>query len=660
MRMRSVRSLALFGLVAILALGCPRRSSRGRERGATAAAAPRLIVLGFDGVDPRWLERYAAEGHLPTLARLMRGHGGQAFRRLASTIPPQSPVAWASFATGTDPGEHGIFDFIRPMRVADGPSPVVPIQGTTTFEQPDDGPPVTTTYRNGIPFWKTLADDGVPVVAINVPYSFPPDPMRHGRMLSGLGVPDLLGINSLFTLATSAPPPESQRSPGGGRIVPLVIESGVASLALEGPRQSARAERPSVASLRFEVRADGSVEAAVEGRTVPLEPRVYSELLELTFREGDFAVKGLVRLLLLSSAPELRVFVTPISVHPREPWFPISHPNGFADDVADGLGHLYKTVGWDHDTSALTAEVVDDEHFLADMDRIETDRREMLLDALARDDFRLLAWVSTAPDRASHMFYRLIDPEHPRYDAALAARHGDAIRHEYERMDETVRLVLAALRPTDTLLVLSDHGFHDYRRGLEVNRFLVQQGYMKLREGVTVGRDFLADVDWSETRAYALGTGQIYLNLEGRERDGIVAPSDAGRVLGELRAKLLALRDEERGGATVVSHVYLADEVYMGRQRALAPDLQLGFAEYYRTSWDTILGAAPEPLFSDNTRKWSGDHSASAVEDTPGILLSNRPLVGSPRIVDLAPTALAFFGRRSPAHYVGRSVLAAP
>lgn len=656
------RAWPLLVLGVVLLVGaCGGRSSDRRDAGTRAARATgRLIVLGFDGVDPRWLDRWVSEGKLPTLARLVAAHDGRAYRRLGSTIPPQSPVAWASFATGTHPGEHGIFDFIRPSRLTEGPFPVQPMQGTNTFEQPDQGPPTTSSFRHGIPFWKTIADEGTPTVAINVPYSFPPDPMRHGRMLSGLGVPDLLGINSLFTYGTSAPPPEDRRSPGGGRIVPITMRGDAGELVIEGPKPSDAAPARTRVTLELTRRADGKVDARVGSRTLVLEPRTFSDFVELDFVEGDFRARGIVRLLLLESAPELRVFITPISVHPREPWFPISYPDDFAATLADDLGHLYKTVGWDHDTSSLNAEVLDDELFLRDMDAIERDRREMLLDAIRRDDFRMLVWVSTATDRVAHMFYRLIDPEHPRYDAALAARHGNAIENEYRRMDETLAQVVPLLRPDDTLLILSDHGFHDYRRGLHVNQWLSQNGYLAFREGRTDGRDFLVDVDWSRTQAYALGTGQIYLNLQGRERDGIVSPSEARAVIERIGNGLRALRDAERADAVVVSHVYYGHEVYRGRRNADAPDLQIGFAENYRTSWESILGAAPAGLFADNDRKWSGDHSASAAEDTPGILISNRPLVEHPHIVDLAPTAVAYFGLPVPRHYAGSSVLAAP
>lgn len=368
-----------------------------------------------------------------------------------------------------------------------------------------------------------------------------------------------------------------------------------------------------------------------------------------------------MRFVLLEASPDVRLFVTPISIHPREPYTAVGYPNRpndrFSAALADAIGSLYKTVGWDHDTSALTAEVIDDELFLRDMDAIERHRRAMLDQMLARDDWQMLVWVSTATDRVAHMFYRLIDPEHPRYDAELAPRFGDAIEREYRRMDETVGHVVASLRPDDTLLILSDHGFHNYRRGLHVNQWLRQQGLLTLQDGAeTAAQELLMTVNWAETKAYALGTGQIYLNRRGRERDGVVSDEQAPAIAQQIRDGLVALRDTERGNAEVVRAVYLGSEVFTGGRNRDAPDLQIAFAENYRTSWETILGGVPAGLFADNTKKWSGDHAASDVRETPGILVSNRPLRDDVGIVDLAPTAIAHFARTMPSAYTGRAI----
>lgn len=663
----------LIGLSAslCLALGCSDKSQQGTPaapaqqelKGESARGekptqpAGRVVILGFDGVDPRWLETWSKEGKLPSIKKLMDQHAGRGYHTLGSTNPPQSPVAWTTFATGTLPGDHGIFDFIaRSQNPSTKGLPVTLKVATTSFEVPASGPPVARNLRTGVPFWQLLGNDGVKVVALNVPYSFPPDPMREGRMLSGLGVPDLRETNSTFTYVGSEVTDEQRaHPPGGGVMIKLAMSGGVGRFALEGPSvPGGKGERM---SLPVEVRKGdkGAMDISVSGKTYSVPLQSFSDFIEVEFAHGSAHVRGLLRLLPLEQGKRTRLFITPISFDPRDPYSPISHPRAFSGQLAQQLGHLYKTVGWDHDTSALNAEVIEEDAFLTDMDDIEKDRSLMLQKQLAQNDFDLLIWVSTATDRVAHMFYRLTDPGHPRYDAALAKRYGDAILKEYQRMDRTVGEVLSQLKPDDTLLVISDHGFHSYRRGLHVNQWLRSQGLLALRNGATsADREFLIDVDWSKTKAYAVGTGQIYFNLKGRERDGIVTQDEVKALTAQIHDGLTALRDKERGDAVVVRNVYPGD-IFKGRRAADAPDLQMGFAENYRTSWETILGGIPSGLFADNEKKWSGDHAASDVAETSGVVLANRPITKpDPHIADIAPTAHALFHKQSPSQYVGK------
>lgn len=662
-RLSPSRLIAIACALAIAGCGGDKPKAKPAELAARKPQG-RLIMLGFDGVDPDWLDRYIQEGKLPTLARMTRSQAGaRTYAPLRSTNPPQSPVAWASFATGTEPGDHGIFDFIGRSLPRAGALRVVPRVATTSFEPQEVGPPVAKNLRTGEPFWQRLGNAGVRVVALNVPYSFPPDPMREGRMLSGLGVPDLRETNSTFTyVGTDVTAEQAKKPPGGGVLVPLTIADGRGRFALEGPSiPGGDGKRMSVdAELTVDAKG-GTGKLSFGSVSVELRTEAMSDWFELDFTHGGHTIRGLGRALLLEAGAQTRLFITPLSMHPRAPYSPFTYPRAFGAQLADEVG-LYKTVGWDHDTSALNAEVVDDGVFLADMDSIEAQRRKMLLDRLDKPDWDLLIWVSTATDRVAHMFYRLIDPEHPRYDAALAARYGNAIEAEYQRMDATVAAVLEKLRPDDTLLILSDHGFHGYRRGLHVNQWLRQQGLLALN-GDAAGspREFLFDVDWARTKAYALGTGQVYLNKAGRERDGIVHEAEAQEVLEQIKSGLLALRDKERGDAQVVAQVYVGRDVFQGGRGADAPDLQIAFAESYRTSWETILGGVPAELFADNTKKWSGDHAASDVADTDGILISNRPITAErPAIVDFAPTALAHFGLKPMSEHVGQPLLTKP
>jgi len=311
-----------------------------------------------------------------------------------------------------------------------------------------------------------------------------------------------------------------------------------------------------------------------------------------------------------------------------------------------------KTLGWWHDTWALNEEKIDEGVFLEDTFRTMDKLAEITLDELRNDPPSLLVSVFLATDHISHMFYRLMDPEHPRYDPELAAQYGDAIEQSYIRMDRIVGDVLAAMKPDGTLLIVSDHGFHSWRKGFNTNTWLVQNGYMALKkpgaeektynlENLFGQGSFFPNVDWSRTRAYALGLGQIYLNLRGREKFGIVDRGpESDKLLEEIRQGLLAVKDPDTQ-KPVIQNVYLGREIFHGPRMAEAPDLQVDFFSGYRTSWQTSLGAIPSGVVVANMKKWSGDHCASDPSDTQGIFFSNRPVSSSdPSILDIAPTVL--------------------
>jgi predicted AlkP superfamily phosphohydrolase/phosphomutase len=628
--------------------------------------ARRLVILGFDGVDPRLVTRWMDEGKLPNLRTLsLRGD----FRPLASTIPPQSPVAWTSFATGTGPGSHAIFDFVER-----DPQTYLPDVGTGGVLPPhflwdviETAGAEGYTRRHGVPFWQRAAEHGARVVVLRVPYAFPPDAVPGGRMLSGLGVPDLLGTNSTFIyLASDLGPGRTQPDPGGGRLVPIMLAGDEAEVEVAGPPDPRGGGRPAL-RLRVGLRRDPKADAVTvrfAGREEQVRRGGWSSWFAFRlpviapFGLPVVAIDGLCRFHVVSLDP-LRVYTSPLNYAPGGPFAPISAPQGYAGELARALGP-YKTVGWSEDTSALNAERIDEQAFLEDLFRTMDEVRASTLHELRRPDWELLVSVFTQTDRVSHMFYRLLDPAHPRYDAGLAARYGDAVLRVYERMDAIVGEVLAGLGPESVLLIVSDHGFHSYRRGLNVNTWLRDHGY--LAQGPVPpgkeGEDFFPGIDWSRTRAYALGTGQIYVNLRGREGRGTVAPGAEYDALLDAIARELEAEIDPATGERCVQKVYKGPQVFAGAPPERMPDLQIAFRDGYRTSWRTPLGGIPKELFEPNLRKWSGDHAASDAADTPGVILASRRLApGDPAITDLAPTALDYLGVPVPPEMEGHRLL---
>jgi predicted AlkP superfamily phosphohydrolase/phosphomutase len=266
------------------------------------------------------------------------------------------------------------------------------------------------------------------------------------------------------------------------------------------------------------------------------------------------------------------------------------------------------------------------------------------------------------------MFWRFMDPAHPRYDPALASEYGNAIERTYEKMDAVVGKVMEAMKPGATLIIVSDHGFHSWRKGFNTNTWLVENGFMTLKnpdagekqynlDNLFGQGSFFPNTDWNRTQAYALGLGQIYLNLRGREKYGIVNPGpEADRILRDLRDKLLAVEDPD-DHVRVIENVYFGKDIFHGGRSGEAPDLQTGFRDGYRTSWQTSLGAIPPGIIVANMKKWSGDHCASDPGDTQGIFFSNRQFPAQPSILDVSPTVLKLLGVAPPARLDGSALV---
>jgi len=609
------------------------------------------VVIGLDGLDPRITDRLMARGALPNLARLRQSGG---YGPVSTTYPAQTPVAWSTFATGTNPGGHGIFDFLRR-----DPTSYQPDLALNRYEQRSAFlPPHAVNLRGGTPVWELLGDRGVPAVVLRCPCTYPPDRLK-GRLLSGMGVPDLrggLGTSTLFTEVADKLPGESEQ------VVPLRRDlDGGFTTRLLGPRNPKKGE-DAVFELRFQRPAPGSsavvLSAGEPARlTVPLGG--WSEWLKVSFKLGRLqSVRGAVRFHLLGSDP-FELYASPVNFDPRVPMFPISAPWDYAGELERRIGS-YHTTGMAEDHGGLMNERLDEDAFLAQCETVMGEREAMLDLELERLREGLLYCLFDTPDRIQHMFWRFGEPGHP----ANADRPGRAemravIEDHYRRCDAVVGRALERADAETLFVVLSDHGFASFQRGLHVNTWLLDQGYLALKPGLEPGPaagDLLQGIDWERTTAYAVGLGSVYLNVAGREGQGTVDPSRAVAVGAEIAARLRGLVDPVRG-TVAVRDVKQRHEIWTGPFAAESPDLLLLFANGYRVSWGTGLGAVPRGWFEDNVRKWSGDHIIDPPL-VPGVLFMNRPFsTENPRLLDLAPTILSALGAPPGEHMEGESLL---
>jgi predicted AlkP superfamily phosphohydrolase/phosphomutase len=614
---------------------------------AEEGGRPRVVVLGFDGMDPRIAEKLLEEGRMPNFQRLAdKG----TFSRLETGIPPQSPVAWSNFITGCNPGGHGIYDFMGRE-----PDTYLPFLSTTVTEEPDKTIkigkwviPLTSgkvyLLRGGTAFWEVLEEHDIPSVTLRLPSNFPPSG-KKSRNLSGMGTPDILGTYGTFSFFTTKPYVITDMT--GGRVYIVSSFDNKVEAKIKGPVNTFLEERPD-AEIPFTAYIDPDYRAAkieVQDEEVLLSEGEWSDWVTLNFKLMPFAsAKGIVRFYLKSVKPDFELYMSPIQIDPRDPAIPISTPPDYASELAEAIGPFY-TQGIAEETWALNEGRIDEGEYLEQSEFVFTQTKKMLDYELDRYEWGLLFCYFSTTDPLSHMFWRLRDPEHPIYDEELAERYGDIIENTYVRMDSVVGHVVESVGDDATLIVLSDHGFTTFRRNFHLNTWLYQNGYIALRDAFRDESDeFFENVDWSGTKAYGLGLNGLYINQIGREGRGTVAPgAEKEHIINEIRRKLLTVVDPETGNR-VIAEVYRADEVYSGEFADQAPDLIVGYADGFRASWETSLGKITRDLLTDNVKKWSGDH-LMAKDIIPGILFTNRGVNNpNPALWDVAPTILAEFG----------------
>ncbi len=623
----------------------------------------KAIVIGLDGLEPSIVEAMMERGELPSFSLLrLQGH----YSRLATTYPAQTPVAWSSFSTGTNPGGHGVFDFVKR-----DPATYLPDFALTRFEKPKNmfTPPRVVNQRRGVPFWQILGNAGFPATILRCPCTFPPDELR-GRMLSGVGVPDLRGSQGTGTFYTQQPGAKAMENEN---LVALASSGDVLETYLIGPRNTrATPAIDATAAIRIEVdRTAGHVRIQTGGSppVAELARGEWSPWVCVKFKLSLLqSISGQVRFYLRSLAPCLELYASPANFDPAAPLFPVSTPAEYARELAEEIGP-YSTLGMAEEHTALNNGRLDEAGYLAQCSLVLEERERMTFHELARFEEGLFFVVFDTPDRVQHMFWRFRDPQHPFYDRDGAREFCRQIEEHYRQYDRVLARALECADADTLMLVLSDHGFGTFRRAVHINTWLFEQGLLSLRGGRKPDEalgDCFSQVEWPKTYAYAVGLGGIYLNKRGREREGILGENgEAERVRTAIIRGLTGLADPA-AGAVAIRSVSRAEEIYSGAFAAEAPDLLVNYAPGFRVSWQTALGGMPNRIFEDNLRAWSGDHIIDP-QAVPGILLMNRPVAPArgpadvqpnPDIRDLAPTILAHFGVAPHPAMEGKSLLA--
>lgn len=663
-----------------------------RKKGYVKSEVDRVVVLGLDGLDPKALEEFMKRGYLKNFSKLKELGS---YRHLQTTIPSISPVAWSSFITGVNPGRHNIFDFL-----GRDPKSYLPYLSSVRTGKPSKtlsigkyaiplGSPQVKLLRKGKPFWNILGEKGISSSILRVPITFPPEKFS-GRVLSAMGVPDLRGSQGTFSYYTTDK--KAVQGHMEGRFFLVERAENKIHTFIEGPentilKKPVEIKLPLTITLYEDLE---EVELEISGQTtrtahsLRLKKGQYSDWIRLTFKLGlGMKIHGICRFYLRSVFPEFGLYLSPINIDPENPALPISHPFIYSIYLAKVIGS-YTTLGLAEDTWALNEGALDEKAFLEQAYLIHEEREKMFFHELEKIQKGLCVCVFDATDRIQHMFWRYFvrsqssvvsgkKPASSRERESQVMNNGqqttdnrprttgeEVILDLYQRMDDLLGRVMERIDEKTVLIVMSDHGFSSFGRGVNLNTWLYENGYLFLKENTgSLGGDWLKQVDWRRTRAYALGLAGMYINLKGRESMGIVKPGEEFEELKkELILRLSGLKDEETG-EVAIRKVYSSQEVYAGPYIENAPDLIIGYNRGYRASWESVTGRLDNKVFKDNTKSWGGDHCIDP-QLVPGVLLCNRPIqTESPRIVDIAPTILKVLGVEVPSYFDGKSLVSA-
>jgi len=555
----------------------------------------KTLILGFDSFDPAVFEQMAGQNLLPNLEKFIE-HGG--YSRLEVCSPPQTEVSWTSIATGTDPGGHGIFDFVHRDPVTYAPFvSILPTKKGIAGEQ--FVPPYTAKT-----FFEEAAALGYPATALWWPAMFPARSELPVMTLPGLGTPDIrgqLGVGALFTSENETKP----------KTIVVKMEGAAKNrftASLPGPQTAGR-DGPRTISLPIavDVLDDRSVRLTVDKTQIRLSLGEWSEIIELKFRAGMlFNIHAITRFIATSLSGAVRIYALPLQIHPAHSTWHYSSSGSFAKNLWNEVGP-YLTLGWPQDTTGLEEGCITDNQFLDLCEKIFERRIQILFHLMKNFHEGVLASIFDDLDRVQHMFF------HNRMDV---------VQDWYKRLDRFVGDVSARVDEWSgkyRYLILSDHGFSDFRNKIHLNRWLLENNYISMKNG---GSD-LTGVDWNRTKAYAVGLNSVYLNITGREGQGIVQANQIEGILSELNEKLSGWKDSH--GSSIVQKIRLKHETYSGPYTRFGPDLVVGYASGYRGSAETGLGKIPATVIEQNTDHWGADHCMDA-DVVPGVIFANRDL----------------------------------
>lgn len=566
----------------------------------------RTIILGLDAFDPGIFEKLTEQDRLPNLGKYAALGN---YARFTVANPPQSEVSWTSIATGADPGVHGMFDFV--LRDPVNYSLIPSLLHTKTDRLGTQFVPPHSSRT----LFEQATIHGFPATVLWWPATFPARLEIPVQTFPGLGTPDIQGRLGVGAVYSSDPNLSSEKFKTPVETLSKLGKNRYQGLLRGAAQKIGAGAKEMVLEFQLDLKDDRSGMLTFAKTTIDLPVGEWSPIFEVNFKVNLLvSLRAITRVILTQAEPEPRLYFLPLQIHPLHSFYRYATPPGFVRETWNSFGP-FLTLGWPQDTTGLDEGWINDDQFIDLCKSIDFTREKIFFNYLGKFKEGVFANVFDTLDRVQHMFLR----DRP-----------EVVESWYVHLDDLVGQVDAALaRQTGEqtrLLICSDHGFAPFRYKVHLNRWLIENGYLATVNDSS--ENGLGQVDWKRSQAYALGLNSLYLNLNGREGQGIVTAAEIEPLRQKIRQDLINWKGFD--GQAVVQNAYLREEAFSGPLLSQAPDMVVGYAPGYRASAETGLGKWQSDVMVANTDHWGADHCIDP-QAVPGVLFANTSLENYPQ-----------------------------
>ena len=529
----------------------------------------KTIIIGIDGMDYKFTKRLINEGKLPNFKKL------ETFSELKPNYPPNSPVCWTTLATGKNPGEHSIYDFIKI-------NPENYLPELSLFKQKFTNLGIEYRPSNlSKPFWKIAEEKNIKTKIIRWPLTFPIEESKT-KILAGLGVPDIKGFLSGNSFYTSKKI-EKKLKPTNKII--YVTQQKIIRTKIFGPKEQTNEGQINLTSELIINLEKQTIKTNIS--KIKFKKNKWSDWLSISFKNKSSKKIQAIFKVFISNIKPFEMFVTSLQIDPTKPLIKISNPEEYSKIISKEIKQKYYTLGIAEETDGLNEGFIDYKSFLEQTKEIDDEKTKIFWNEFKKFKDGIFAFVFDTSDRLQHMFWQ---------------KDKKIIEKYFIEKDKFIGELLNKIGNTTKLFIVSDHGFEKYDYSININKWLYKNNYLHITSEKS--KFPLENIDWKKTKAYSIGFNSIYLNLKNRESEGIILEKEKKKLEDEIKKKLENLKHNHK---KVINKIYKSKEVWSGNLKS-APELIVGFMPRYRMSWKSALGDITEEIISKNNKKWNADH----------------------------------------------------